>query len=386
LWSQDRTKGSVSSRRLPVISLRGTPRAQGQAHGEALRPQVRHNVDLYLHRFLTDARLSRAEVNKRARAYLDVFTRLSPGYREAMDGVAEASGCSMDEIAMLNARYEILYSAYSAIGMEEAAGGCTAFAASRSVTADGHLWIGQSWDWIPGVLGALLDIEEDDLRILAFTEAGIVGGKIGMNSEGVGLLINGLLSNLDDWSRLGVPFHLRTSWMLRSRTFEEAVGHARGGVHACSANFLIARGGGRRVQEVAPEAVVNVETSPIGWFEIPLRDGTLAHANHFLQPERLGLWQPLREERSSTYLRCDRMERLLAERTGRGLLAVEDLEDLLRDHDGAPDSICRHPNPKLPEDERSETAFAVLMDLDSLQMRYAGGPPCTFAFDSLALA
>jgi isopenicillin-N N-acyltransferase-like protein len=372
-----------------VVSLRGAPREQGRAHGEALREEIRHNVDLYLHRFLTDARLERAEVARRAGAYLEVFGRESPDYRESMEGIAEASGRTLGEIAMLNARYEILYSAYSAIGMEEAAGGCTAFAASRTVTADGHLRIGQSWDWIPDVRGALLEITSDGLRILAFTEAGIAGGKIGMNSAGIGLLINGLLSHLDDWSRLGTPFHLRTARILASRTFEEATAHATAGAFGVSANFLIARGrGGGAVGDgdgSGGEQIVDLETSPAGWVSIDPAGGTLAHANHFLQPERLSLWQPLREEHTSTYLRCARMEQLLASRTESGPLAPGDLEDFLRDHEGHPDSICRHPNPQLPPDERTETVFAVLMDLDALEMRYAGGPPCTFRFASRTL-
>jgi len=370
---------------LPVVELRGTPREQGCQHGEALREEIRHNVELYLHRFATDARLPQAEVERRAAAYLEVFTRHGPAYRETMEGIAEASGRPLGEITMLNARYEIMYSAYSAIGMAEAAGDCTAFAAARQVTADGHLWIGQTWDWIPGVRGALLDITDGDLRILAFTEAGIAGGKIGLNSAGIGLVINGLLSNLDDWSMLGVPFHLRTAAILRSRDFAAAVRHATEGPHACSANFLIARGS-RGSAEGRVEEIVDVETSPGGHVTIAPVDGTLAHANHFRDPDRLAIWQPLREERISTYQRCDRMEVLLRERTARGLLSAEDLEDLLRDHEGRPDSICRHPNPRLPEEERSETVFAVLMDLDALQMRYAGGPPCTVPFTTLAVA
>ena len=368
---------------LPVVALRGTTRERGRQHGEALRDRIHHNVELYLHRFATDARLTREEVERRAAAYLEVFTRQSPPYREVMEGIAEASGRTLPEIAMLNARYEILYSAYSAIGMAEAAGECTAFAAARTVTADGHLWIGQTWDWIPDVRGALLDMEEDGLRILAFTEAGIAGGKIGMNSAGIGLVINGLLSNLDDWSRLGVPFHLRTSGILRSRTMSEAVAQATEGVHACSANFLIARGTGGRPG--GAEEVIDLETSPGGWVSLTPSDGTLVHANHFLEPERLAIWQPLREERTSTYQRCDRMVGLLAERTAAGPLTADDLEALLRDHEGRPDSICRHPNPRLPEEERTETVFAVLMDLDALQMRYAGGTPCTVPFASLSL-
>jgi isopenicillin-N N-acyltransferase-like protein len=364
---------------VPVLCLQGTPRQQGQQHGEALREAVCHNVDLYLHRFQTDGQLPAAEVERRAAAYLEVFRREDPAYAEAMAGIAEGSGRALLEVAMLNARYEILYSAYSAIGIAEARGGCTAFAATREATADGHLWIGQTWDWIPGVRGALLRTEEDGLQTLAFTEAGIVGGKIGFNSAGVGLVINGLLSHLDDWSRLGTPFHLRTARILRSRSLSEAVAHATGGVHACSANFLIGQGG-------SGESVVDIETSPAGCAAISPSGGMLAHANHFLRAHALGIWQPLREERRSTFLRCNRMESLLREHGRQGPLALEDLKAILRDHEGYPDSICRHPNPDLPEEERLKTVFAVLMDLDALVMHYAPGPPCTTAWQTEVLA
>jgi isopenicillin-N N-acyltransferase-like protein len=358
---------------LPVVEARGTPREQGLAHGEALRDAVRHNVALYERRFRNDARLSAEQIRSRSVAYLGVFRTHEPAYVEAMEGVAEASGCGLEQIAMLNARYELMYSAYAAIGMEEAAGECTAFAASRSVTADGHLWIGQNWDWIPDVQGAILDVADGALLVLAFTEAGIVGGKIGMNSQGLGLLVNGLLSNHDDWSRLGIPFHLRTWRILRAPTFAEALAAATVGESACSANFLIARASD--VEEVA-----DLEVSPVGWQRLELHNGTLAHANHFLAPEPLGVWQPLREERQSTYHRCVRMEALLDERTRERRISVEEMAELLRDHDGHPDSICRHPNPALPHDERSQTVFSILMDLDARRMRYAAGPPCTAAF------
>jgi isopenicillin-N N-acyltransferase-like protein len=358
---------------LPVLALQGTARQQGQQHGEALREAVCHNVHLYLHRFQTDGQLPAAEVERRAAAYLEVFRREDPDYTEAMAGISEGSGRTLLEVAMLNARYEILYSAYSAIGVAEARGGCTAFAATREATADGHLWIGQTWDWIPGVRGALLRTEEGGLQTLTFTEAGIVGGKIGFNSAGVGLVINGLLSHLDDWSRLGTPFHLRTSRILRSRTLSEAVAHATSGTHGCSANFLVGQGG-------SGESVVDIETSPAGCTAIPPSGGLLAHANHFLRADALGIWQPLREERRSTYLRCRRMEDLLQEYGRQGPLALEDLKAILRDHEGYPDSVCRHPNPQLPEEERLETVFAALMDLDGLVMHYTAGPPCTAAW------
>jgi hypothetical protein len=60
----------------------------------------------------------------------------------------------------------------------------------------------------PEVRGALLHtIEPDGMKTLGFTEAGIFGAKIGLNSAGIGLVINGMTTTDDDWSRLSLPFH-----------------------------------------------------------------------------------------------------------------------------------------------------------------------------------
>ncbi|MCV4566995.1 hypothetical protein OFB72_31030, partial [Escherichia coli] len=66
----------------------------------------------------------------------------------------------------------------------EAPNGCTAFALLPAHSADGALWMGQNWDWIEDAKGALQHVTEPDgTRVLAFTEAGIFGGKIGLNSH-----------------------------------------------------------------------------------------------------------------------------------------------------------------------------------------------------------
>lgn len=357
---------------LPIVELPGSPREQGRAHGEALRGEIHANVALYTRRLRHDAGLSAEEVATRTHAYLEVFTRLDSGYREAMDGIAEASGCRIDEIAMLNARYELLYSAWSAAGTAAPAdaGECTGFGATRAATADGHVWIGQNWDWFPGVRGALLDVAAaDGLRVLAFTEAGVVGGKIGLNSAGLGLCVNGLGSDADDWAAYGVPFHLRTWRILHSPSVETALAHATGDGLACSANFLIgsAADGG---------VVVDVEASPRGSNELSPSDGVLVHANHFVHPERLGITETFRVWPSSTYHRAARMGKSLAERRTAGPLTPDDFAAAMRDHDGDPAGVCRHPDEALPVDERSETALSVMIDLDARELRYTVGPPC----------
>jgi isopenicillin-N N-acyltransferase-like protein len=222
------------------------------------------------------------------------------------------------------------------------------------------------------VAGLLLHVTRPDgLRILCFTEAGVAGGKIGMNSAGLGLVTNGLLSNEDDWSRLGRPFHLRTWEVLCSRDLNAAVKAAGDGVRSCSANFLMAQAAGP-----GRGGAVSLEAAPRATCQIGPSNGILAHANHFLDSERLGIWQPIVEERRSTYNRCSRMEHLLRHAAGDGGIEAETLLAILRDHDEYPESICRHPNPALPETDRYETVVSVVMDLHAGRMLTSAGPPC----------
>src|SRR5207248_6340613 len=162
--------------------------------------------------------------------------------------------------------------------------GCTSFGVLPEAAANGHLLLGENWDWIPEVLGAVLHTREPDgLETLSFTEAGIVGGKIGLNSSGLGLAINGLLSTADDWSRLQSPFHLRCFDILRQRSFEAAKAIVTSTPRACSTNFLIAQ---------TPDHVVDVEAAPESVRELGAIGGCAVHANHFLDPEQLEVVEP----------------------------------------------------------------------------------------------
>ena len=220
---------------LLIIDLPGDPYGAGPAHGRAAAPHIAATLRISYDRFQREARLSPPETRRRARRYLDVIARVEPAYVEAMRGVSEAAGIALDDIAVLNARYEILYSQYSAINQDAAAvhgipaGGCTAFAVMPETSADGHLYLGQNWDWFPAVRGLVLRAAPSSgVRTAAFTEAGIVGGKIGMNSAGLGLVINGLLSSRDDWSLLRTQFHVLTWRILQALTLSEAIAVVEG--------------------------------------------------------------------------------------------------------------------------------------------------------------
>jgi isopenicillin-N N-acyltransferase-like protein len=302
-----------------------------------------------------------------------------------MRGLGEGSGATLDDIAVLNARYEILYSQYASINQTAAAsrgipaGGCTAFAVLPEASADGHLYLGQNWDWFPAVRGLILrTARPDGFRMAAFTEAGIVGGKIGMNTHGIGLAVNGLLSSRDDWSTLNTPFHVRTWRILHAGALRDAVRVVTDELRSCSANFLIGQAG-----ETAE--VVDIEAAPHATCALAPEGGVLAHANHFVDPGRLDVWQPLAEEKTSTYHRAARMQALLAEGARTRSLDAASIMGILRDHDGHPDSVCRHPNPALPEEQRVESVVSVIEDLTAGRFYVADGTPCTHAFEEIAL-
>ena len=370
---------------LPLVELRGARREMGRAHGEVARDAIASNLELYFRRFADEGGVERDEACRRGAAYLRVIDANAPDYGEMVRGIAEASGRPLDEIAALNARYEILYSEFTRTIMEltgqaaptGGADGCTAFSALPEATPDGHLRMGENWDWIPGVRGLMLRIEQPDgLRALCFTEAGIAGGKIGLNSAGIGLAINGLVSTLDSWRRLKTPFHVRTWRVLTSRTLEAALHAILGEERSCSANFLLGH-----LDSYGSASAIDVETSPVSATRIQAQ-GVFAHANHFFDPDVLRIEQPV-DERSSTYRRCDRMQALLERH--RGQLDDATLCELLRDHQGHPQSVCAHPSPLWPESEAYGTVLGLVMDLHAQSILAAPGNPCVTPFERFSL-
>ena len=365
------------TRPLPVLRLEGDPVECGRQHGRMARAAITRNVALYLRRFEEDGRVDREEAHRRASAYLEVIERENPVYAAEMRGIAEGSRHELLDIVAVNVRYEILYTEFVRVGLERelaaaGAGGCTAFAVLPSHSANGHLLVGQNWDWIPGVSGAVVRARRAGLPgSLAFTEAGIAGAKIGLNDAGIGLAINGLVSDRDSWSRLRKPFHVRCWEVLAATRLEDAVRAIAGSERACSANFVVARAGG-----AAPE-VVDIETSPDAEFRLSPEDGFLVHANHFVHPDTGGIRQPLAEDRTSTFQRYARMRELLGARAAAGRVTVHDLKTILRDHEGGTKSICRHVDETQPPNFRYETVVSAILDVDAGEMFVASGPPCT---------
>src|SRR6267143_5584726 len=369
---------------LPVLNLKGSPYQIGYKHGKKARLEIEHNLEVYFHRFKSETELSHDVAIGRAAKFLEVINKASPEYAKTMKGVADGSGQEILDITALNVRYELMYSQFSKIGLKPVPRtfGCTAFATLPAAVENGHLMMAQNWDWIPEVKGIFLKVRnENGPDVLSFTEAGVVGGKIGLNSEGLGLLINGIVSSKDDWARLKKPFHVRCWEILRSKTLRKAGRIVSQSEPNCSANFILGQ-----QKKTGKGKVIDIESAPEAVCEIEPERGAVAHTNHFSNPKILGVKQVVDEERLSTLQRYKRIQRLL-DRTVRAgkKLSLASAQSMLRDHYGKPESVCRHSNLKLPEYERYETVVSMIMDLPSRKLWAAMGSPCSTEYSLIKL-
>ncbi len=356
---------------LPLIQIEGSPREQGQSHGLLLAERVHANLATYFRRFQIEGGLEREQVLERVAPYWAAVAERHPDYAAGVRGIAQGAGAGELEIAALNLRYEILYHQFTAMALPD---GCTLFAVAPERSADGHLLIGQNWDWIPEVQGAVLQIHPaEGPAQLAFTEAGIFGAKIGMNAAGLGLAINGLTSTGDDWSRMATPFHVRCWQILNQTDFESAVSVVTSEDRSCSTHFLIAQ---------TPEHVAGLEAAPLVCHRLGLEDGVYSHANHFVDPEGIGVVEPPSPFRQFSYHRESRCRALMLQ--GEPVTTDQVLERL-RDHDGHPNSVCRHPDPERGGSHTYQTVTSVLMDLDDGRMWISDGPPCEGEYQALRL-
>ncbi|MEM7532574.1 MAG: C45 family peptidase [Chloroflexota bacterium] len=364
---------------LPYLRLTGTPYQQGVQHGKALYGQIEHNLAIYLN-YIKQAGLLQAKVVELAEQYKRIIATQNPSYYQNMQGIAAGSAIPMTNIIILNIRYELIYYIFALDMMNKTkqvpirgSDGCTAFAVRKSAP-NNHLLIGQTWDWLAGIEGALLHTEEQDgLQTLAFSEAGIVGAKIGFNSARLGLAINGLNTTSDSLTSVTKPFHVRCYEILRQSTIDAAKEIVIQSNRTGSANFLMAQ---------PPDHLVNIETSSTkanlhGW-----QDGLFVHTNNFLAPEKLGIEEPDPEYIETSQTRCTRLDRLLRTKSPTD---IDTIQDYLRDHTNQPESICAHKNPKWPSYMRTCTLVSVVMDLHQREMYLADGQPCKSTYQRYQL-
>lgn len=356
-----------SQEHVAALELQGSPHQRGVRHGEEFADEIRENVDTYL-RMFAHYGAEEGVVSEKATEFRDLIESVNERYFAEMAGIADGADIELSDVALLNARYEVMYSAFgdAATGDDTVRGtdACTSFGIQPHVTEGEHTYLGQNWDWHPDINTFVMDVDRPgNPNFVAMTEAGIVGGKVGLNSHSIGMTLNGLAASSDGDNPYRKPYHVRFREVLDATRFDRAIGSLIATDRANSANVMLGHGEGELLDiEIAPETSTYMYPD----------DGILTHANHFEAAEEVE--STLEKIAPDTLYRCSRLERLLKQVPGS--IDLPALNDVLQDHFGHPASVCAHVDPGVPEPERKRTNGSFVMELDTGRMLATGGPPC----------
>lgn len=331
----------------------GAPR-RPRAFGSAWSGEIRTASDAYLRHFELVG-IAPDQACATGLAAHEALARWSPSLAAELEQIAAGADVRLADVALLNARTEIL-----ATKPPAPEGEC-----STAVRVGPAPVAFQTWDWCDELTpnSAVWRYRSDaGRRVSTFTEPGMLA-KIGVNDAGLGVLFN-ILHHRADGVGAGVPVHAISRRILdEAATVAEAVEIARSAsASASSAITVVTRppDSDAATLEITPSGVGVVRRGDDGW---------LLHTNHLLDP---GLApDDITPATSTTKVRLAHL-RSVAGLTVDGT----SLKSAARDLCGAGDApICVFDDESLPGHERRRTMLSVRLDLESGAMEYWPGPP-----------
>jgi isopenicillin-N N-acyltransferase-like protein len=343
----------MNDRGLLVLELSGSSYERGYEYGARCRSRIARMIEEEFYKEFS-GRLSREQLIKYAKKYVPFIEDYSPELAEELRGVADGSGFLYEEIVMINA-------------LEEREGfvrNCTAFAATGCSTENGETYHGQNWDgleweWFDGEVSLFFKIKrKDGPDILNYTNPGILTCA-GLNSNGVGI----------SWTsvprlelRIGVPTYIIVAEVLRQKTIGDALNAVLRAERAGCFHFII----------TDKTEIYSIEATPND-IDIVYSDECVAHANHYIS-DKFYAKQNISQLKTDTFIRYNRMKRLLRENFGR--INLEACFSFLRDHVNYPYSICKHPDEKVADKFRGLTLDSWVAVPSKGEFWLAHGSPC----------
>lgn len=350
------------NQRYREIEVSGTPAEMGRQLGEAAREELHEFDAVLMERANLEFPVKRETALSLATRCVPYVEAYDPAMLEEMRGVSQSSGLSLEQLMLLQVRNQL---------RPEAAEGCTAFALKPEVCQSGSATLGQNWDNDPGLdtfTVVLTRRPVDEPAHINITQVGRVA-YIGFNEAGIGVCLNTLPAPSRE---LGVPHYFTVRGIYQARSLEKAVEAVARAERAIPANILLSTPQGPADLEVTLEDVHVLDET---------LDGVLTHANHCLHPELT----PVKEEYDDLMQSCSRQRRVDA------LLGhieqpftLEELGNVMSDHDDHPTSICRHPNND-PTTGYCRSVFSVIMEVDEGRMHVSRGNPCETPYQTYTL-
>lgn len=342
---------------IPVLRVTGSHHEVGGRIGAACAETMRRAA-AFEGEPIPEGR-TRAEQLSLADRYREVTYAAYPWYRDELEGAAEAAG--VDPLALFACVVEeIWYEPYA----RRLAGRCTDVVAVPPSTRDDHVLVAHNNDMPRSYQEQLVAIEwrvEGDPVVLTIGNG--LWMSAGWSSAGLSFTGNEL-APLDE--RIGIPREIQFRSMLRQPTMADAIREALREDRASSYNNVVVSRTGE---------VVNVEGSATdAELTGPDDHGTLVHTNHYVC-ERMTRYEGDPSYVPHSGARYRRARELLSSAEP-GSVTVQRLREMLSDHEGAPDCLCRHPERWGDTPMGSATAFWCVADVSRMRVVFGRGNPC----------
>jgi len=339
----------MASPSFPLIHLEGDHHEIGVQFGQAAAGGIKR----FLSMILEGARLARswdqAETLRRSLAFVPLFKRHCPHLLLEIEGLAEGARISFAEALLLQLRAEVT----------QVVEGCSAFAFSGTVTADGRVLAGQNSDMSPEMeeLGLVVKIKPPaGPRIIMFTFPGLLGYH-GLNSVGVAHFANALPTR--PW-KMALPHYPLKRMFLESSSVQACLRLMEEAPVCSTGNYVLADGQGN---------IADAELTPTGYQRWHGEDGWIVHTNHYLAATQAAEADNVLAGYDDSVHRYERFCQLVRERSG--ALDVPILQQILSDHAGYPTSLCRH-----MQDRPSKTIASLIAEPERGLLHIAVGNPC----------
>lgn len=288
-----------------------------------------------------------------ARKTLPLAREYYPQHVEELEGYAEGTGLDFEMVYAMNCDYP----------WDGGKKACTDIAVNSQWTKDDCVYAAHNEDVSPYMIDDVVISRirpNDEPAFIAMCYGGIFPTE-GMNSEGISLTGNALVPND---TRLGLPKSFPVRKVLRETNIYSAIKSSMPEGRGHSFNNIVCDPNGE---------IYSMEGSATTFDALYAEDGWLVHTNHYLSP-RMWQFESNMHTRFSSIVRYNRARRLLRKELGQVDLST--FKKILSDHVGYPESICRHPDPALSEDDQARSIFSIVCDLTRRVMWVCAGNPC----------
>ncbi len=292
-----------------------------------------------------------------AKKSLPMSRRFYPQYVEELEGYAEGTGIPFGEVYAMTCDFP-------GGGRGK---GCTDLAVDSEWTKDDVVFAVHNEDVCPYNFSivCIARIKPNDEPGYIGLNYGGIWPTTGMNAAGISLTGNALCPND---TRLGIPKEFPVRKVLAEdgiyRALVASVPEGRG--H--SFNNIVSDSNGE---------IYAMEGSATTFDAVYAEDGWLVHTNHYLSP-RMWPFEENMHTRHSSIMRYNRAKKLLKKELGEVELST--FQRILSDHVGFPESICRHPDPKLGEEDQTMSIGTAAFDLTDKVAYFSAGNPCKGTF------